>query len=257
MDHQATAAWSMTAAGRPAGAAMRVVNWLGADALESRDPLAVVESTVGAISAGGRHTCALDDGGALYCWVRTPMASWATARQLVVLRRYESPPTSASSRRAGDRYGCALSVDGRISCWGSNLAGELGRERGMPSRIRFLLRSPRMVRSASLRRDSQLRHRRLRCCWCWGAGSRRPPIGEAGFIAIAVGPVSACGVGATGRIACWATPTGCSSAHTGPRRPFLGRPPGPFCAEGRGEAIQEGASASRIPAPKVVGSPRW
>jgi len=105
--------------------------------------------------------------------VRTPMASWATARQLVVLRRYESPPTSASSRSRrviGTAVRSAL-TDGFPA--GAAISPESwGRERGCRAASGSCSDRRGWSVQPACGGDSQLRHRRLRCCVVLGARGR-------------------------------------------------------------------------------------
>ena len=86
---------------------------------------------VTAISAGDRHTCALMDGGAAYCW------GDGDAGQLGVGNYADSNlPVRVSSQDPMNRitasaaHSCAVAVDAggtrRVHCWGDNFSGQLG-----------------------------------------------------------------------------------------------------------------------------------
>jgi alpha-tubulin suppressor-like RCC1 family protein len=119
---------------------------LGAgDAIARRDaadapPLvdvAVGDSLPLAVSAGGAHTCALLEGGAIKCWGQNGAGqlglgdaehrgdeSGELAGRLpnVELGR----GAVAVGLATGDRHTCALLEDGRVKCWGANDLGQLG-----------------------------------------------------------------------------------------------------------------------------------
>ncbi len=91
-----------------------------------------------AVSAGGQHTCALLDGGAVKCWGSNrsgqlglgnnenhggssfePMGDGLPEVDLGSGR-------TATAIAAGDRHTCALLDDHSIKCWGANSYGQLG-----------------------------------------------------------------------------------------------------------------------------------
>ncbi len=67
------------------------------------------------IQAGPVSTCALDAGGALYCWGNGPRTPQPVAAGL----RFESLDV-------GTGHACAVAADGQAYCWGANSQGELG-----------------------------------------------------------------------------------------------------------------------------------
>ena len=73
-----------------------------------------------AISASGRHTCALHQTGTITCW----------GNNYGVVPVQVEGITDATAISLGDDYSCALHQDGTISCWGDNEYDQLGNRRG-------------------------------------------------------------------------------------------------------------------------------
>lgn len=84
---------------------------------------------VNAIAAGGSHTCALTNKGAVACWGNN------SAGQLGLGKAGGDQPTPIAvagiddeviAITAGGSHTCALTVKGTVKCWGSNNFGQLG-----------------------------------------------------------------------------------------------------------------------------------
>jgi alpha-tubulin suppressor-like RCC1 family protein len=82
------------------------------------------------IDAGYVHTCALDDGGAAWCWGDNAFlqlgneAIGIAAPQRVEIAGVPAGPFDAIS--AGLRHTCAIDIAGRLWCWGNDALGQLG-----------------------------------------------------------------------------------------------------------------------------------
>ena len=90
------------------------------------------DGTFASISAGGWHTCAITNAGAVYCWGYnefgalgndTTTSSLTNGPQLV---DHGSSSGTFVSVDAGDLYTCALTSSGAAYCWGGNSRGRLG-----------------------------------------------------------------------------------------------------------------------------------
>ena len=93
------------------------------------DGVAGLSSGVVAVSAGGRHACALTAAGALECWgvdYFGQLGDGATgygSRTPVGVVGLSSGVVAVS---AGGNHTCAITVSGGIECWGMNTHGQLG-----------------------------------------------------------------------------------------------------------------------------------
>ncbi len=92
-----------------------------------------------AVAAGYNHTCALDQGGSVWCWGNNgagELGDGTTAGRSTAWRVCASgsgqdcpngtPLSGAAAIAAGDYYSCALTNSGGVKCWGNNGYGQLG-----------------------------------------------------------------------------------------------------------------------------------
>ena len=89
--------------------------------------------TLTEIAAGDSHTCALDSGGAAYCWGQNDngqLGAGSTTAFSDVPVAVDAGGVLAGQRltqiTVGNEYTCALDSAGAAYCWGSNPAGNLG-----------------------------------------------------------------------------------------------------------------------------------
>jgi alpha-tubulin suppressor-like RCC1 family protein len=83
-------------------------------------------SRVGAISAGGSHTCAVSNGG-VWCWgfnMSGQLGDGTTQNSAVPIP--VANITDAVAVETGENHSCALLAGGAVRCWGQNGNGQLG-----------------------------------------------------------------------------------------------------------------------------------
>jgi alpha-tubulin suppressor-like RCC1 family protein len=101
----------------------------GADANPVPAPVGL--TSIAAIAAGGRHSCAALDNGAVWCWGANDAGQLGSAPSagasmpLEVVDR-AGAPLAAASLAAGATHSCAVGRDAKLVCWGSDVDGELG-----------------------------------------------------------------------------------------------------------------------------------
>jgi alpha-tubulin suppressor-like RCC1 family protein len=81
-----------------------------------------------AVSAGGEHSCALNDAGGVQCWGRNARGQLGdggvTSQPTPV--QVNGLSSGAAGVDAGYRHTCALTSAGGVKCWGDNAYGQLG-----------------------------------------------------------------------------------------------------------------------------------
>jgi alpha-tubulin suppressor-like RCC1 family protein len=138
----------------------------------NRPNLVQNETTFRAVSAGGRHTCAVGVNGGLYCWgdntqgqLGFPASSGAGEPARV--------PGGAVwiGVSAGDSHTCAIDGTGALYCWGANGTGQLGVEsRASVSDGPAPVASSERWALVSAGHSHTCAVSRIGATWCWGAG---------------------------------------------------------------------------------------
>lgn len=169
------------------------------------------------VTAGGTHSCALDQDGAAWCWGNNQRGALGDGTQI---GRHIPVPVESGHRfrhlAAGRDHTCALAEDGSAWCWGFDHAGQLGSGGSLSSS------TPRPVVGGH--RFTQIGAGSAHTCaldeygriYCWGDGrlgqlgngsavSRFEPtlVSAQAFSALAVGPAHSCGLTAEGKLFCW------------------------------------------------------
>ncbi len=145
---------------------------LGNDTGEAGTPIPVRVSedlTFTAISAGTRHTCALDQDGGAWCWGVNQDGelgndSEGTDSSIPVEVAGDHVFTSIS---AGSQHTCAIDDDRRAWCWGSNSFGRLGRE-GASSPVPVEVSGDHEFSSISASSSHSCALDGDGAAWCWG-----------------------------------------------------------------------------------------
>jgi alpha-tubulin suppressor-like RCC1 family protein len=81
------------------------------------------------VASGGAHTCAVDQGGAVWCWGDNEFGQLAQPQPATgnFTTAVQVPGLGAAAHVvAGDTHTCALLRSGTVSCWGNNASGQLG-----------------------------------------------------------------------------------------------------------------------------------
>jgi alpha-tubulin suppressor-like RCC1 family protein len=187
------------------------------------DKVAALRGKPSALTAGGAHTCAIDDEGDVWCWGRGDEGQLGDglgvehASPTSVALGTDSP---AEAITAGAAHTCVL-AGGRVRCWGRNADGQLGAPLPAP------LLAPRLVTKLAQARAVAAGGRHTCAIGddatvsCWGAnesgqlgnGSFDPsniPVPVAGLTnveAIVGGGAHSCARRADGTIWCWGANT--------------------------------------------------
>ncbi|HSM04667.1 MAG TPA: cytochrome c peroxidase [Longimicrobiales bacterium] len=147
----------------------------GAPSSGSAVPVAVApERRFVDVTAGARHTCAVDADGVAWCWGSNERGQ--LGRSLLVVASpvpevVEGPP-ALRAVGAGDRHTCAATRELVAWCWGDNSFGQLGLDTttGDPSAVPTPVRTSHRFAefTAGLGHTCAIENARG---WCWGANA--------------------------------------------------------------------------------------
>ncbi len=182
---------------------------------------------VTAIAAGTDHTCALADGGSVWCWGWNRFGQ--TAAEIIGEKSFTLTPrkipdlVNVIAIQAGGNHTCALQQNGRVRCWGDNYNGQLGVDR--TENAVFDVRGTELVGFDSViqiatggAHTCALQQRGNVRCWGWnrdgqlGTGTRTeradittpaPIVGQSRVTSVALGDGHLCAVDSIGTVWCW------------------------------------------------------
>lgn len=177
-------------------------------------------SGVVAVSAGGRHACAVTDVGAVKCWGGNDLGQLGDNSGLGQLAPVDVVGLTSGivAVKAGAGHSCALTSAGAARCWGGNAKGALGdgttTNRPTPTDVAGLTSGVTAI-AAGLDFTCAIGAGGVKC---WGDNStkqlgdgttvqRTSPVSVSGlsgtFQAIATGGAHACALNSAGVIKCW------------------------------------------------------
>jgi alpha-tubulin suppressor-like RCC1 family protein len=172
------------------------------------------------LSVGGKHTCALVEGGNVYCWGEN---SNAQCGQDPATNDDVQVPTMVAGLEgvtypaAGDEFSCALKDDKSVVCWGANTNGELGNgDLGMRQSFAPVRVSISSVQELAVGDEHACGVKNDGSLWCWGYGGsgalgnaqkadQATPINVSTANAAAASGSSfhTCAIAEGGDLACW------------------------------------------------------
>jgi len=79
-----------------------------------------------ALAVGASHSCAVANGGQVYCWVHDTSSQVGEASRLPYAALMSVGAESFTQIVAGRAHTCALTTGGKAFCWGGNTEGQLG-----------------------------------------------------------------------------------------------------------------------------------
>ncbi|MBI3074467.1 MAG: hypothetical protein HYY84_20335 [Deltaproteobacteria bacterium] len=86
-----------------------------------------LDAGVKAVTAGGYHTCALTEFGAVHCWGNNENGQVGTVNSNTTIpNQVENLASGVTAIATGRDFSCALMQSGRVKCWGINREGQLG-----------------------------------------------------------------------------------------------------------------------------------
>lgn len=166
------------------------------------------------VAAGSEHTCALVDGGAVWCWGDNTNGQLGDGTTTDRVNPVQVQGLVGATQIASDGYhSCAVLIGGEVSCWGRNYEGELGNgsttDSALPTAVTGITDAVHTTAGCALAAGGTVS--------CWGPnrfgelgnGTTTPsavPVPVAGLanvISIAGQSPNACALASDGTITCW------------------------------------------------------
>ncbi len=138
------------------------------------------------VVAGGNHTCAIVDGGAVYCWGLNQLGQTGhkTRKPDVV-----TGVAKVVQLALGNEHSCALSSDRTVRCWGRNGEGQLG-QGFIPGPATVVLGKDDAEAYSALRSGA-------------GVAQAKPTQGVRDVAQIVAGERHTCALTSAGKVLCW------------------------------------------------------
>ncbi len=171
-----------------------------------------------AVAAGGRHSCALDQGGTVWCWGKNAKGQLGDGSVKDQSRPVKVAGLSGiQAIDAGNDHTCALAASGRLWCWGDNRTGQLGVPAGGQHTKPIRVEGVQKVQSLSLGGFHTCAVTTAGALWCWGKNdvgqlgvgdtkTRSVPTRVSGATAVAhvtAGGAHSCALNRKGSLWCW------------------------------------------------------
>lgn len=191
-------------------------------------PVWVAGLTTGvvAVAAGGFHSCAITEAGAVRCWGSNAKGQVGdgTGVDRATPASVVSLASGVVAIAVGDAHSCALASDGSVKCWGSGESGQLGNgllngvfgygyvpaELGGPPLVYTSLAAG-LAHTCGVTQNGAV--------YCWGRNARGQlgngaasgiavlptpvPSLQSGVVAVTAGAEHSCAVTAAGALQCW------------------------------------------------------
>jgi len=180
-----------------------------------------LDRNVGAIAAGGSHTCSLNSSGGVACWGNNQYGQLGDGSTTTRTAPIGVQGLSSGIRAItlGYNHTCALTMGGAVKCWGSNSSGQIGdnttTQRETPFDVMGLAGSVISITAGAYHTCVLSTGGGAKC---WGSNndgqlgdnsqtdrlSPRDVSGlDAGLIAITAGIFHTCALTSAGRAKCW------------------------------------------------------